>query len=160
MQQDEREQAHMQAQQLQHSHPSQQEQQQQQEQPQQQQEPQQQQQEEEVLPLPTNLTISVGPADEPADDLIPDPTQQQQPVFVPPPLIDPNVDIANDPAYAIRLMDILDQIASSSSSSNTSSSSMGLTSGPASMDQVRSITGTAVADVSFSFCFVLLLCPF
>jgi hypothetical protein len=143
VQQGESEQPHMQAQQLQDSHPSQQEQQQQQQEQPQQQELQQQQQQEQpqqqeaALPLPTNLTISVGPADEPADDdLIPEPAQQQQPVFVPPPLIDPNVDIANDPAYAIRLMDILDQIASSSSSS------MGLTSGPASMDQVRSTTGT------------------
>jgi hypothetical protein len=43
-------------------------------------------------------------------------------VFVPPPLIDPNVDIANDPAYAIRLMDILDQISTSSNSSTSFSS--------------------------------------
>ena len=45
-----------------------------------------------------------------------------QQVFVPPPLIDPDVDIANDPAYAIRLMDILDQIASSSRSQSATAS--------------------------------------
>lgn len=37
--------------------------------------------------------------------------------MVPPPLIDPDVDIANDPAYAIRLLDILDQISLSSGGS-------------------------------------------
>jgi hypothetical protein len=43
--------------------------------------------------------------------------------MAPPPLIDPDVDIANDPAYAIRLLDILDQISLGSSGAGASSSS-------------------------------------
>jgi hypothetical protein len=38
----------------------------------------------------------------------------------PPPLIDPNVDIANDPQYAMRLLDILDQIPASSAGNSSS----------------------------------------
>jgi len=50
--------------------------------------------------------------------------------MAPPPLIDPDVDIANDPAYAIRLLDILDQISLGSSGAGASSSSTsGSTSG-------------------------------
>lgn len=43
----------------------------------------------------------------------------QQEQFIPPPLIDPDLDIANDPAYTIRLLDILDQISTSSTSLNS-----------------------------------------
>lgn len=40
-------------------------------------------------------------------------------MLLPPPLIYHNVDIANDVAYATRLMDILDYIVASSSSSSS-----------------------------------------
>jgi hypothetical protein len=86
---------------------------------QQQQSLQQQYESETPPPLPTHLSLSIGPVDEAADEAEPPAAQQD---FVPPPLIDPDVDIANDPAYAIRLMDILDQIASSSSTTSFSSS--------------------------------------
>lgn len=67
-------------------------------------------------PLPGHLSLSIGPIEEAADE---QDSPAAQEVFVPPPLIDPTVDIANDPAYAIRLMDILDQIASTTSSSSS-----------------------------------------
>lgn len=51
------------------------------------------------------------------EDLSSDHSHQQQ--RVPPPLIDPNVDILNDPSFAIRLMDILDQITSSSAAASS-----------------------------------------
>lgn len=108
-----------------------------------QQQEQQQQQRAEVPPLPTHLTVAVGPADEATDEgpFAAVPEQQQPQQQVPPPLIDPDVDIANDPAYAIRLMDILDQIAVDTSSSSNSS---GLSSAAPSLDQVCAVLWCAV----------------
>jgi len=87
--------------------------------------------------------LTVGPADEASDEPAGFPAvDPMQDVLVPPPLIDPDVDIANDPAYAIRLMDILDQI--------TSSSSSGVSSKSASQDSLVQVRVLGLASMSES----------